>query len=114
MGIVPPTRMLVESDWHTAGELGERNGEMLRIVAPFLVRERVGEVKGEGESSEEELREAARLLAGNWERFDENRRGKDEDDEEEDDDDAEEDEAEEARRAFEANWWKQLKSKPMK
>lgn len=99
LAIVPPTRLLVESDWHSAEQLAGRNWDVLKLVAPYVLRERAGPAldldldlplkresgeaeaedgKGEEEEEEEEqlgeeeadlLFKAARLLQDNWQRF---------------------------------------------
>lgn len=106
LSVVPPTRLLIESDWHTAGDLAERNYEMLKMATPYVLREEPGACKDGGD-----VNEAAKSIAHNWERFDRSlaqRRG-DVDMENDGDDDELEEASHETIRKFEANWWKQMK-----
>lgn len=118
LAVVPPTRLLIESDSHSAESLLERNLSMLRIAAPYLSRsgptlprESVGsEVTRHAVASDlESLRDAANVVARNWHRFEGNVRrrclsvG--------DADDGADDCEGESIRDFEENWWKIIKQR---
>lgn len=113
MAVVPPSRMLIESDWHSAEELGERNLDMLRVAQPFLARPSSSapypeELFGDEERrkiSRNDLMAAAHKVAGNWQRFDHCRRQLTEGDIS-----SEDDSETPALEDFEQRWWKDMKS----
>lgn len=73
---VPKERLLVESDWHSAEDLAERNEEILGVAAPYVLgRGTQVESNNRQESdvlSEDDLQEAAETFAQNWRRFERN------------------------------------------
>lgn len=117
--LIPPTRLLIESDWHTSSDLTERNGDILKIVAPFVVRRQFQEVNtGEDGSnseaanaSESLYRSAAQVLQRTWNRFERNeavkRRARESGDADYDED--AEDAEDEQVRQFEEQWFKDVK-----
>ena len=60
-----PKRLLIESDWHSAEDLGARCWQMIRLAVDVL-GDRLGPLQGE---QEQRYAEAARVFDGNWNRF---------------------------------------------
>lgn len=95
-----PSRILIESDWHTSDQITSRNLEILKLVAPYVVREKfIPEV----EHLPGQLKKAAEILDTNWIRFERNLATRERDS---DDDDEEE---EERVYQFEEKWFKDVK-----
>lgn len=114
---IPPTRLLVESDWHTWSDLTERNVDMLRIIAPYVVRTEFAEVVSEeavtaAGASPQQMHAAAEILNRTWQRFERNQAARASDDggDEADADSDAEYEEEERIYEFEQEWFKSVKA----
>ncbi|CAO1639063.1 unnamed protein product [Sympodiomycopsis kandeliae] len=100
---IPPSRILIESDWHTSDQITSRNLEVLKLVTPFVLRERFNpDVKDQ----QGMLKKAAEVLNTNWRRFERNQAVRQEDCQ--DDDEREEEEMDKVYQ-FEEQWFKDVK-----
>ncbi|CAO1614336.1 unnamed protein product [Parajaminaea phylloscopi] len=116
LAMVPPTRLLIESDWHSAEDLTDRNLDMLRLAVPYLSRKSPKTADADNEPGASEpsqvdhgaLHEAAKVVASNWQRFDCNSRQIELRGGDTDEDHCE---SQEGVWRFEDQWWKELKKR---